>query len=141
MLVQIRQTQNLLLPVNLADLTPTRFEAKAIYVLLALTGASANVPAISCLVEHAGRFSSRKRNGSVGSLVLRPRSTVVQTAKTGLTYTGIRIGSDPRDLSFWGRRVTTAWSVLIEPDEIARRQVDLSGLSAFEFEIGYKSFL
>ena len=140
-LAQFRQTQSLLLPVELPDLPPTRFEAKAIYVLLGLTGASANVPAISCLVEHAGRFSSRKRDGSVGSLLLRPRPTVVQTAKTGLTYTGVQIGTNPSELSFWGRGVATAWHVAIEPDEMARRQIDLSGLSAIQIEIGYEAFL
>jgi hypothetical protein len=140
-LAQFRETQSLLLPINLADLPPTRFEAKAIYVLLALTGASANVPAISCLVEHAGRFSSRKRDGSISGLVLRPRVTVVQTAKTGLTYTGVRIGTNPSELSFWGRGVATAWHVSIEPDEMARQQIDLSGLSAIEIEIGYEAFL
>lgn len=140
-LAQFRQTQSLLLPIELADLPPTRFEAKAIYVLLALTGATANVPAISCLVEHAGRFSSKKRDDSVASLLLQPRLTVVQTAKTGLTYTGVRIGTSPSDLSFWGRGVATAWLVSIEPDEMTRRAIDLSDLSTIEIEIGYEAFL
>ena len=47
-------------------------------------GATANVPALSCIVEHSGRSSSRRRDNSVAELVLRPRATVVQTAKTGL---------------------------------------------------------
>jgi len=140
-LTEFRQTQTLFVPVTLQDLPPTRFEAKAIYVLLSLTGATANVPAISCLVEHAGRFTTRKRNGTLSSLILRPRLTVVQTAKTGLTYTGVGIGNSPQDLSFWGRGVATMWQVSIEPDEMTRRQIDLSGLSAIEIEIGYEAFL
>jgi len=141
LLTEFRQTQTLFVPVTLQDLPPTRFEAKAIYVLLSLTGATANVPAISCLVEHAGRFTTRKCNGTLSSLLLRPRLTVVQTAKTGLTYTGVRIGNSPQDLSFWGRGVATMWQVSIEPDEMTRRQIDLSGLSAIEIEIGYEAFL
>jgi len=66
---------------------------------------------------------------------------VVQTAKTGLTYTGVGIGNSPQDLSFWGRGVATMWQVSIEPDEMTRRQIDLSGLSAIEIEIGYEAFL
>jgi hypothetical protein len=120
---------------------PTRFETKVEYVLLSLTGATANVPAISCLVEHSGRFTTRKRDGSTASLILKPRLTVVQTAKSALTFRGVRIGTSPDDLSFWGRGVTTTWNVSIEPDEVVRRQVDLSGLSAIEIEIGYEAFL
>ena len=60
---------------------------------------------------------------------------------SGITYTGVRIGASPRDLSFWGRGVATAWNVSIEPDEMTRRQIDLSGLSAIEIEVGYEAFL
>jgi len=141
LLAQFRQSPNLLVTVDLQDLPPTRFEAKVIYVLLSLTGATANVPAISCLIEHGGRFTTQKRDGSTASLLLRPRLTVVQTAKTGITYTGVRIGNSPRDLSFWGRGVATTWTVSIEPDEMTRRQIDLAGLSAIEIEIGYEAFL
>lgn len=141
LLAQFRQVPNLLVTVDLQYLPPTRYEAKIEYVLLSLTGATANVPAISCLVEHSGRFTTRKRDETTMSLILRPRPTVVQTAKTGLTYTGVRIGTSPRDLGFWGRGVATTWNVSIEPDEMARRQIDLSGLSAIEIEIGYEAFL
>jgi hypothetical protein len=141
LLAQFRRSPNLQVTVDLQDLPPTRFEAKTIYVLLSLTGAAANVPAISCLVEHAGQFMARKGNGATGSLQLRPRPTVVQTAKSGIAYTGVRIGARPRDLSFWGRGVATTWNVSIEPDEMTRRQIDLSALSAIELEIGYEAFL
>jgi hypothetical protein len=86
-LAQFRATPTLLLTVDLPDLPPTRFEAKAIYVLLSLTGATANVPAISCLVEHGGQFTTRKRDGAVAGQILKPRTTVVQTAKSGITFT------------------------------------------------------
>jgi hypothetical protein len=141
LLTQFRESPDLLLTVDLQDIPPTRFEAKASYVKLSLTGTTANVPAISCLVEHGGRFTTRKRDGSTVSLILKPRPSVVQTAKTGITYTGVRIGDSPDDLSFWGRGVATTWNVSIEPDEMTRRQIDLSGLSAIEFEIGYEAFL
>ena len=140
-LAQFRQTQNLLFSIDLADLPPTRFEAKVTYVLLSLTGAAANVPALSCLVTHGGQYTMRKRDGTVGGLILKPRATVVQTAKSGLTYTGVRIGANPDDLSFWGRGVAATWTIAIEPDEMARREVDLSNLSAIEIEIGYEAFL
>ena len=140
-LAQFRQTQNLVLTVNLADLPPTRFEAKVTYVLLSLTGAAANVPAISCLVTHGGQYTMRKRDGSLAGLILKPRVTVVQTAKSGISFIGVRIGANPDDLSFWGRGVAATWTIAIEPDEMSRREVDLSGLSAIEVEIGYEAFL
>jgi hypothetical protein len=65
---------------DLADLPTTRFEAKASYVLLSMVGASAKVPAISTLVEHGGLARLRRRDGTEDVLVLRPRTTVVQTA-------------------------------------------------------------
>jgi hypothetical protein len=140
-LAQFRATQNLLLTVDLPELPPTRFEAKAVYILLSLTGATAEVPAISCLVEHGGGFTTLKRDGTVAGLILKPRVTVVQTAKSGITFTGVRIGSKPDELSFWGRGVATTWNISIEPDEMASRQIDLAGLSAIEIEIGYEAFL
>lgn len=140
-LAQFRATQNLLLTVELQDLPPARFEAKTIYVLLSLSGAAANVPAISCLVEHGGQYTMAKRDGSIAGLILKPRVTVVQTAKSGITFTGVRIGSSPQELSFWGRGVATSWTISIEPDEMQRRQIDLAGLSAIEIEIGYEAFL
>ena len=140
-LAQFRATQNLLLTVDLPELPPTRFEAKAVYILLSLTGATAEVPAISCLVEHGGGFTTLKRDGTVAGLILKPRVTVVQTAKSGITFTGVRIGANPDELSFWGRGVATTWNISIEPDEMTSRQIDLAGLSAIEIEIGYEAFL
>lgn len=140
-LEQFRQTRHLILLVDLEDLPPTRFEAKAAYALLSLVGATANVPALSCIVEHSGRSSSRRRDNTVAELVLRPRATVVQTAKTGLAFTGAHAGIDPGELSFWGRGVATGWHVFIEPDEMTRRDVDLTGLTSIELEIGYDAFL
>jgi hypothetical protein len=140
-LARFRDTQTLDVLIDLADLPTTRFEAKASYVLLSMVGASAKVPAISTLVEHGGLARSRRRDGTEGVLVLRPRTTVVQTARTSLAFTGTRIGNDPEDLSFWGRGVAAAWRVTIEPDEMTRREVDLAELTAIELEIGYEAFL
>ena len=127
--------------IDLADLPSTRFEATASYVLLSMVGASAQVPAISAIVEHGGLARSRRKDGSEELLVLRPRRTVVQTARTPIAFSGARIGDEPMDLSFWGRGVAAAWRVQIEADEMTRRQVDLSGLTAIELEIGYQASL
>ena len=140
-LALFRDTQALDVFIDLADLPPTRFEARASYVLLSLAGATAQVPAISTLVEHGGMARSRRQDGTEDLLVLRPRRTVVQTARTPLAFSGARIGDAPEDLSFWGRGVAASWRVQIEPDEMARRLVDLSALSAIELEIGYQAFL
>ena len=63
-LADFRATQTLAVEVRLDDLPSTRFEAKATYVLLALAGATANIPAISALVEHGGEASSTMRDGT-----------------------------------------------------------------------------
>ena len=140
-LADFRATQTLAVEVRLDDLPSTRFEAKATYVLLALAGATANIPAISALVEHGGEAGSTMRDKSEQVQFLRPRTTVVQTAKTGDVFTGAHVGHDPDDLSFWGRGMATTWRVTIEAEEMARRQVDLSGLTAIDIEIGYDAFL
>src|SRR5262249_16923147 len=133
--------QALAVEVRLEDLPSTRFEAKATYVLLALVGATANIPAISALVEHGGEAGSTLRDGSKQVQILQPRTTVVQTAKTGDVFAGAHVGDDPDGLSFWGRGVATTWRVTIEAEEVTRRHVDLSGLTAIDIEIGYDAFL
>src|SRR6185369_1794447 len=129
---QFRESRSLEVPVELQALPANRFEAKVNYVQLSLTGATANAPAISCLVEHPGRFTTKKRDGSTVGLLLRPKFAVIQTAKTGITHTGIKLGTSPRELSFWGRGVASMWNISIEPDEMILRQIDLSALSAIE---------
>jgi hypothetical protein len=143
LLDQFRETRNLVVPIELNALPAARFEAKVNYVLLSLTGATANAPLISCIVEHAGPFATKKRDGSTVSRLLRPRFTVIQTAKAGIsgTHTGIKAADNPSVLSFWGRGIATTWNVSIEPDEMTLRQIDLSALSAIEVEIGYEAFL
>jgi hypothetical protein len=140
-LADFRATQTLTVDVRLGDLPSTRFEAKATYVLLALTGATANIPAISVLVEHGGETGSRMRDGSEQLQILRPRTAVVQTAKTGDVFSGTHVADDPDDLSFWGRGMATTWRITIEPEEMTDRQIDLSGLTAVDIEIGYDAFL
>jgi hypothetical protein len=140
-LADFRTTQTLAVEVRLEDLPATRFEAKAAYVRLALVGATANIPAISALVEHGGEAGSTMRDGSKQVQLLRPRTTVVQTAKVGDVFAGAHVGDNPDDLSFWGRGMATTWQVTIEAEEMTRRQVDLSGLTAIDIEIGYDAFL
>lgn len=110
-------------------------------MLLALVGATASIPAISALVEHGGEAGSTMRDGAERVQLLRPRTTVVQTAKAGDVFAGAHVGDDPDDLSFWGRGMATTWRVTIEAEEMTRRQVDLSGLTAIDIELGYDAFL
>jgi hypothetical protein len=37
--------------------------------------------------------------------------------------------------------MATTWRVTLEAEEMTRRRVDLSGLTAIEIEIGYDAFL
>jgi hypothetical protein len=108
---------------------------------MALAGATANIPAISALVEHGGEAGSRMRDGSEQVQLLRPRTAVVQTAKAGDVFAGAQVGDGPDELSFWGRGVATTWQVTIESEEMTRRKVDLSALTAIDIEVGYGAFL
>ncbi len=140
-IAQFKQAQLLEVVVDLDDLPATRFNATAAYVLVSLAGAQASVPAISTIVEHGGVSMTRSRQGTDTVQVLQPHATVVQTARTPLGYSGAGIGQDPSELSFWGRGVASRWRLRIEPDEMTRRGVDLSGLSQIQLEIGYQAFL
>jgi hypothetical protein len=136
-----KASRNLTLLINRDELPSRRFETKVESVHISLVGANANSPSISCVVEHSGRYTEFKRDGSRAELVLGPRAAVIQAAVSPLEFRGGVTGSDPQTLAFWGRGLATAWHLLIEPDEIASGQVDLSGVSKIEVQIGYAAFL
>jgi hypothetical protein len=140
-LAEFKRSHQLVFTVGLADLPQSRYEAKVTGVRLSLVGAASAAPAISCFVEHSGRFvEKRLSDGAPQEMALAPRRAVVQAGKTANTFTGAVIGTDPRTLGFLGRGVASTWTIFVEAEELARKNVDLSGLTRIEVEIEYNAF-
>ena len=140
-LADFKATHDLSLQVELGELPPSRHEAKAEAVYLALVGVTAAAPAVTLIVEHSGSYDVTLRDGSTRHLVLHPRPTVTTASKSALQLAGAAVGTSPLDLPFWGRGVATTWHLSIEDAEILTNQVDLSELSELQVGIGYQSFL
>jgi hypothetical protein len=140
-LANFRATHDLSLQVDLSELPPSRHEAKAEAVYLALVGVTAAAPAVALIVEHSGTYEVALRDGSTRHLVLHPRPTVTTASKSALQLAGAAVGTSPLDLPFWGRGVSTTWHLSVEDSEILTNQVDFSQLSELQIGIGYQSFL
>ena len=126
--------------VRIEDLPTSRLEAKVDSVYVAFVGAKPKSNFISAIVEHSGRYSEQKRNGTVLDVALQPRREVVIAKIEPLQIRGNQVG-DPQELEFWGKGVAASWYLYIEPTELTNNQVDLSGLTEIQVWIGYQSFL
>lgn len=141
LLDQFRQTRMLSFSLGLADLPSSRYEAKVTGVRLSLVGATANAPAISCVVRHSGNFDEKRlADSATKNMLLRPRVAVAQASQSALAYTGGVVGLSPKELDFWGRGVAAGWMVFVEAEEIASKQINLSGLTKIEVELSYDAF-
>ncbi|KAB8140042.1 hypothetical protein F8S13_25545 [Chloroflexia bacterium SDU3-3] len=141
LLEQFRQTRTLSFALGLADLPSSRYEAKVTGVRLSLVGATANAPSISCVVRHSGSFAEKRlSDGAAVNMLLRPRVAVVPASQGALAYTGSVTGLSPKELDFWGRGVAAGWMLLVEAEEIASKQIDLSALTKIEVELSYDAF-
>ena len=126
--------------VRIEDLPTSRLEAKIDSVYVAFVGAKPKSNFISAIVEHSGRYSEKKRNGTVLDVALQPRREVVIAKIEPIQIPGNQVG-DPQELEFWGKGVAASWYLYIEPSELTNNQVDLSGLTEIQVWIGYQSFL
>jgi hypothetical protein len=88
-----------------------------------------NSDTIAVIIEHSGRYSEKQRDGMIVHAVLKPRSGVAQSKTEPLQSTGSVGGGTPEDLSvgFWRKGVAVGWHLYIEPEELARNVVDLTG--------------
>lgn len=138
---RFRQDRRLAFSINLADLPSSRYEAKVTGLRLSLVGATANAPSISCIVRHSGNFAAKKlADASTFTMLLKPQNTIIRASQSALTYTGNTIGTNPSTLGFWGRGVAAGWTISIEAEEIASKQIDLTGLTRIEVEVEYDAF-
>lgn len=139
LIAAFRQRADLLFFIAIADILPKRYESKVTSVTVSLVGAKANAPAISCIVEHSGRYTQIKRDGSRVDVSLGPRPAIVQAAKTAGQFSGY-VGGNFQKLPFWGRGLASSWHLYIENAEITQKGVDLSTLSEIQVAIGYDAF-
>lgn len=139
LIAAFRQNPDLLFFVDISSVLPNRYETKITSVSVTLVGAQASAPAISCVVEHSGRYTQIKRDGSQIDVTLGPRPAVVQAAKTTGQYSGSQSG-DFNSLPFWGRGVASTWHLYVESAEMTQKSVDLSGLTEIDIAIGYNAF-
>jgi hypothetical protein len=137
----VAATHDLYLHLDLSELPPSRREAKAEAVYIALLGVTTAAPAVTFIVEHSGTYDVALRDGSTSHLVLHPRPSVTTASKSAPQLAGVAVGTSPPDLPFWGRGVSTTWHLYSEESEILTNQVDLSQLSELQVGIGYQSFL
>jgi hypothetical protein len=92
------------------------------------------------VVEHSGRYSQKKRDGTQTIVVLSPRPAVVQAARAAGQYTG-SVGGSFEKMPFWGRGIAAKWHLYIESAEVTLSGVDLSALTEIDIAIGYDAFL
>lgn len=138
-IANFKKNHDLLFFVNPSELPSNRYEAKVVSIYLSLNGAQATAPLVSCVIEHSGRYTQKKRDGTLANLVLKPRSAVVPAGLSSTQVGGVISG--PEQVPFWGRGVATSWHLYIEPDVIKLANVDLSNLTSITLEIGYDAFL
>jgi hypothetical protein len=136
-----RDTNALSFAIDPTALPPTRYEDKVESVFVTLVGASTKNPGIACIVEHAGEWESRRRDGSRKALRLSPRRTSLLAATSRREADWMTFQHERRDVGFFGRGVATTWRVSLEPHEVTSNVVRLSGVSEILVGVRYRSFL
>jgi hypothetical protein len=123
--------------IALTELLPGRLEAKVETVYVSLIGAEASDPRITCVLEHSGESSARRRDGATVQITAAPRRAPISAAKAEGEF-----GGPPSSLrlAFWGRSPAARWRLYIEPEVITRSNVDLSGLSKIQIGIACAGF-
>jgi hypothetical protein len=67
--------------IALTELLPGRLEAKVETVYVSLIGAEASDPRITCVLEHSGESSARRRDGATVQITAAPRRAPISAAK------------------------------------------------------------
>jgi hypothetical protein len=135
-LAAFRQGRDIEVIIRLEDLLPERFEAKVDSVFVALVGATASDPRITCILEHGGGAAARRPDGTTVVVSALPQRASIAASKIAGEFGGPQAQIR---LAFWGRSPAARWRLFIEPEVMSRSNVDLSGLSGIEVAISYLS--
>jgi hypothetical protein len=137
----LRDTNELLFTLDVTNLPPSRYEDKVESVFLAFVGAKTKHPGVTCILEHGGQWTTRRRDGTHKALRLPPRRTPVLAASSRREADWLTFQRERTDVGFFGRGTATTWRLALEPHEAATNTVDLGQVSEVLIGIGYRSFL
>jgi hypothetical protein len=134
-----KRTRSLEFRVKLSDLLRNRYETKVETVYVAFVGARATTNAITALVAHSGRYSIRRRDGSIRRLVLPPRVATCEASLRPLDASPG--GGTESDSDIWGHGLDASWSVHVEDQEANEKDLDLTQLTEIQVWMKYHCFL
>jgi hypothetical protein len=140
-LERFRKTNELSFALDLKDLPPSRYEDKVESVFVALVGATTKNPGVTCVLEHAGQWTSRRRDGTHTMQRLSPRRTAVLAATSRREPDWLTFQRQQTDAGFYGRGVATTWRLALEDHEMDANSVDLATISEILVGVAYRSFL
>lgn len=136
-----RETNELSFVLDLGGLPPSRYEDKVESVFVALVGATTKNPGVTCILEHAGQWTSRRRDGTQTTQRLSPRRTAVLGATSRREAHWLTFQRERTDAGFFGRGVATTWRLALERHEADTNSIDLATMSEILVGIAYRSFL
>jgi hypothetical protein len=110
-------------------------EPKIIGVSVALVGATADRPTISCVLVHGGTATVLLSSGVEITQQFPPGGSPIQAVTTAEAMDAI--APSPVE-PYWGRSPATRWRLYIEPEFAAK--VNLAGLSQIKICLYYKAF-
>lgn len=138
--------RSLLFLVNGPDLPADEFEAKIEQVSVALVGATAVLPALTCRIQHGGIYLSRPRTGAMVTQRLsehiaqvRPQFVSFQD-QPALSSTGPQGSERARTDHLWGRGLGGQWLLTIEDRDLLANGVDLDRVTEVQLMIEIKVF-
>jgi hypothetical protein len=137
----LRKTNELSLVLDLGGLPPSRYEDKVESVFVALVGATTKNPGVTCILEHGGQWTSRRRDGTKTTQRLSPRRTAVLGATSRREADWLTFQRERTDAGFFGRGVATTWRLALERHEADTNAIDLEGMSEILVGVAYRSFL
>jgi hypothetical protein len=135
---QFRQKAEFDFSIALDEILPGRFETKVEAVCISLVGATANDPTITCILEHSGQASIKKRDGTIIQVMAPPKQTSVSATKDGTIE---ELNEESLLPFYWGKSPTAWWRLFIEPDVLNRSNINLSGLSEIQIKIKYRNIM
>lgn len=134
----LEQTGVLEFTISVADLPPTRREARVQTAWVALVGASAAPAGMPVILEHTGIDMVRLRTEETITRYLTPKRAAVQAKVESLPEPSGILGYVGPDAAFWGKGLAARWVLRIEPH--VRSGLNLSELAEVQVWFQYESF-
>jgi hypothetical protein len=141
-LQKFRESSTLPFNIEPSDLRALRYETKALKVEVSFIGAKSLRVIVSSTIEHGGRYTQLRRDGSRSDMLLSPLATQVSATLTAVASVPVTVGNDgtshPTDLSFWGRGICGRYDLTVDAEEISRYNVDWTALREIQVWVWYQ---